>query len=108
MLKIWDSFCYLVKRNDYLDHIVLDTLGQLFKTSEGLRFTELKTKLNVSDTSLVNRLNKLKDAKYIAMNANTSNTGRSYITYTLTQSGINLVHALNVPALLKELENQLA
>ena len=97
-----------MKRNDYLDHIVLDTLNQLSKTADGLKFTELKTKLNVSDTSLVNRLNKLKDAKHVVMQARTSSTGRSYITYTLTSSGTNLVYALNVPALLEELENQLA
>ena len=96
-----------MKRSDYLDHIVLDTLNHLSNVTDGLRYTELKTRLNVSDASMVNRLNKLKDAGYVTVVAKTKDTGRHYVSYSLTHPGIELVHVLDVPSLLKKVENQL-
>ena len=97
-----------MRRSDYTDHVMLATLNQLHEVPDGLRFTELKAKLNVSDTSLVNRLNKLREAGYVTMDAKPGKKGRSYIAYVLTPSGIELVLALNISTLLETVENQFA
>ena len=96
-----------MKRSDYLDHIVLDTLNILSTTVDGLRYTEMKTQLRVSDASLVNRLGKLKDAGYVDVKLMPTKTGRYYTSYMLTQSGIELVRMFDIPKLLKKVEDQL-
>ena len=70
---------------------MIDTLNRLSNAPDGLRFTELKAKLNVSGASLVNRLNKLKDVEYITINAKTGKKSRAHVAYALTQSGVEPV-----------------
>ena len=96
-----------MKKSDYLDHIVLDTLNKLSTVVDGLRYTELKTQLRVSDASLVNRLNKLKNAGYIDIKLMSTKTGRHYTSYILTPSGTELVKILNISELLKNVESQI-
>jgi len=98
----------VLEKSDYLDHIVLEILNLLSKNDSGLRYNDLKTKLNVSDTSLVQRLNKLKSAEYIAPEAKISDTGRNYIAYILTDFGVQLIKELNIPKLLEKIDEQLA
>ena len=87
---------------------MIDTLNRLSNAPDGLRFTELKAKLNVSGASLVNRLNKLKDVEYITINAKTGKKSRAHVAYALTQSGVEPVDTLGVPTLLEKVENQFA
>ena len=69
---------------------------------------DLKSKLNISDTSLILRLDKLKSAQYIIPVAKITDTGRNYIAYTLTDLGIQLVKELDIETLLIKVEDQLA
>lgn len=96
----------IVKQSDYLDHIVLNILNKLSAADRGLRYTELKTQLIVSNASLVNRLNKLKDAGYIDVKLTSTKTGRPCSVYVLTHLGTNLVQTFKIPELLKKVENQ--
>ena len=91
-----------------LEWSVIDTLNRLSNAPDGLGFTELKAKLNVSGASLVNRLNKLKDVEYITINAKTGKKSRAHVAYALTQSGVEPVDTLDVPTLLEKVENQFA
>ena len=68
---------------------------------------DLKAKLNVSDTSLVNRLNKLKFAEYISAEAKISDAGRNYIAYVLTDLGAELVKELEIEKLLEKVQKNL-
>ena len=95
-----------MRKKDYLDYIVLETLNLLYN-SDGLRYMDLKSKLNISDTSLLSRLDKLKTAQYIIPIAKITDTGRNYIAYTLTDFGIQLVKEFDIEALLIKVENQL-
>ena len=69
---------------------------------------DLKAKLNVSDTSLVNRLNKLKFAEYISAEAKISDVGRNYIVYVLTDLGAELVKELEIEKLLEKVQEKFA
>ena len=93
-------------QSDYLDYIVLEILNKLSVADHGLRYTELKTQLIVSNASLVNRLNKLKDARYVDVKLMSTKTGRPCSVYVLTQSGTKLVETFKIPELLKKVENQ--
>ena len=96
-----------MQKKDYLDHIILETLN-LLHNSDGLRYMDLKSKLNISDTSLILRLDKLKSAQYIIPVAKITDTRRNYIDYTLTDTGIQLVKKLDIESLLIKVEEQLA
>jgi len=93
-----------LKKSDYLDYIILETLNILHQSKNGLRYVDLRTKLNVSDTSLVNRLYKLKSLKYVELKPQISDTGKNYFAYTLTDTGIQLVKELDIEALLIKVE----
>ena len=97
-----------LEKSDYLDHIILETLKILYQSENGLRYMDLKSKLNISDTSLILRLNKLKTAEYIGTEAKVSDTGRNYIAYILTDFGVQLVKELDVEKLLNKVEKRLA
>lgn len=71
-----------------------------------MRYSELKSKLNVSDTSLVQRLNKLKNAEYITSEAKIAETEKNYFAYTLTELGCQLVTKLDITKLLEKVEDQ--
>ncbi|MCJ8306867.1 MAG: hypothetical protein HRU07_07460 [Nitrosopumilus sp.] len=96
-----------MEKSDYLDHIILETLNLLNKSKNGLRYGDLKLKLNVSDTSLVNRLNKLKTSNYVTSKAQITDIGKNYFAYTLTDFGIQLVKELDVEKLLNNVEKLL-
>ena len=93
-------------QSDYLNYIVLEILDKLFVADRGLRYTELKTQLVVSNASLVNRLNKLKDAKYVDVKLMSTKTGRPCSVYVLTQSGTKLVDTFKISELLRKVEKQ--
>ncbi|MDI1495926.1 MAG: hypothetical protein K8823_1234 [Cenarchaeum symbiont of Oopsacas minuta] len=94
-------------KSDYFDHIILEILNTLHQSS-GLRYSNLKTKLNVSDTSLVNRLNKLKLADYIIPQVTINEFGKNNVVYVLTKNGDKLVDKLNIKELIQNVESQLA
>lgn len=97
-----------MEKSDYLDHIILETLNELSQADNGLRYVDLKSKLNVSDTSLVQRLNKLKDAEYVTSEAKMNDKGKNYFAYVLTDLGVQLFKELDVPRLLKIVEKKFA
>ena len=97
-----------MEKSDYFDIINLETLNFLCKSDNGLRYIDLKAKLNVSDTSLVNRLKKLKYAEYISAEAKISDVGRNYIAYVLTDLGADLVKELEIEKLLEKVQEKFA
>jgi DNA-binding HxlR family transcriptional regulator len=93
----------LTSREMLLDSVVLTILAELYKNKE-LRYVQLKQKLNISDSALVTRLERLKAHKIVDIVAR-SNDGRgNYIAYVLTQQGNHIVSTLKVPELLQSLE----
>ena len=82
-------------KSDYFDHIILEILNILHQSS-GKRYSDLKGELIVSDTSLVNRLNKLKLAEYIIPKITFNESGKNNINYVLTKKGDQLVNTLNI------------
>ena len=96
----------MLDKSDYFDHIILEILNILHQSS-GQRYSDLKTQLNVSDTSLVNRLNKLKLAEYIIPQITFNESGKNNINYVLTKKGNQLVNTLNIKDLIKNIEAQL-
>jgi len=97
-----------LEKSDYLDHIILETLNILHQSENGLRYGDLKTKLNVSDTSLITRLNKLKNSDFVTSKAQISDSGKNYFAYTLTAFGIQLVKELDIVKLINKVEKRLA
>ncbi|MBI2127290.1 MAG: transcriptional regulator [Thaumarchaeota archaeon] len=73
--------------------------------TKGLRYVELKESLNVSDSTLTNRLDKLRDHQLVELKAHASESGRNYITYQLTEIGREGVKRLNVPDLLERVDD---
>ena len=87
-----------------LDAITFSVLSNLYKEGP-MRYVQLKTKLNVSDSSLTSRLTSLTNQKLVTVEAILNETGRNYFVYKLTEAGTNLVKTLNIPKILEQLED---
>lgn len=86
-----------------LDAVILSILAELHK-SDGLRYVDLKNRLNVSDSTLTKRLDKLREHNLIQVQARLSESGRNYIAYQLTETGRDVVNRLDIPDLLERLD----
>lgn len=96
-----------MSKNEFLlDAVLLGVLSELHRT-RGLRYRELKAKLNVSDSTLTNRLGLLKSHRLVKVVARSSETGRSYIVYRLTETGGRVVKELDAPNLLQKVSGLL-
>lgn len=93
-----------MKKNDLMDSVILEALNLLKNNQNGLRYAELKSKLNISDSTLTNRLNKLKSYDLVKLEAKDSAVGRNYVVYGLTETGIKLVTKLDIDKILETLE----
>ena len=70
-----------MKNHDLIDSVILEALNLLKKSQDGLRYGDLKLKLNISDSTLTNRLNKLKSYGLVKLEAKDSDLGRNYVVY---------------------------
>lgn len=87
-----------------LDAITFSILSHLYKRG-ALRYVQLKTKLNVSDSALSSRLTSLANHQLITIEGVLNETGRNYFVYKLTEAGTNLVKTLNIPKILEQLDD---
>lgn len=87
-----------------LDAITFGILSHLYKEGP-LRYVQLKTKLNVSDSSLSSRLASLGNHQLITIEGVLNETGRNYFAYKLTEAGVNMVKTLNIPKILEQLDD---
>jgi len=88
-----------------MDSVILEALNLLKKDQNGLRYVELKSKLNISDSTLTDRLTKLKYYGLVKLEAKDSDIGRNYVVYNLTESGIKLVTKLDIDKIIETLED---
>lgn len=93
-----------MKNGDLIDSVILETLDLLKKAENGLRYVDLKAKLNISDSTLSNRLNTLKSYALVKLEARDIEVGRNYVVYGLTETGLNLVNKLDIEKILETLE----
>ncbi|MDG6945680.1 MAG: winged helix-turn-helix transcriptional regulator [Nitrososphaerota archaeon] len=86
-----------------LDAINFNILSELYEHGP-MRYVHLKTKLNVSDSSLTSRLNSLTAQKIVAVQPVLNDKGRNYFEYVLTDMGKRLVEDLDIPNILARLD----
>ncbi len=67
------------------------------------RYTDLREELNLSDSSLTNRLNELERRKLICATLHAPPRGRKQIVYQLTDLGKRVVRELNLHDFLESL-----
>lgn len=94
-----------MKNSDLMDPVILEALNLLKKSQDGLRYVELKSKLIISDSTLTDRLNKLKSYELVKIEAKDSKNGRNYVVYDLTESGTNFVNKLDIEKIIETLED---
>ncbi|MGQ9718244.1 MAG: transcriptional regulator [Nitrososphaerales archaeon] len=92
-----------VKKESLIDAVLLSILAKLYR-SRGIRYVELKNKLNVSDSTLKNRLDRLRRRNLITIQAKRSESGRNYIAYTLTDMGKKIVEHVKVSDVLERFD----
>ena len=87
-----------------VDNVLLSILAKL-SPSNSLRYTEFKDKLKLSDSTLTNRLEKLRGLGLINLRANATDIGRHYITYELTDRGREVVERLAIKDFLHKVDS---
>jgi DNA-binding HxlR family transcriptional regulator len=86
--------------NPLYDGIVLHILDEL--SHQELQYVDLKQKLEVSDSSLTKRLSDLRQIGFIRVEARTSEKGRNYIVYMLTEQGKGAVKDIDIHNFIKK------
>lgn len=87
-----------------LDVVTLSILAEL-SPSNSLRYVELRNRLNLSDSTLTNRLHKLRSRGLARLRANAGEMGRNYITYELTDRGRGVVEKLGIKDFLHKVDS---
>jgi predicted ArsR family transcriptional regulator len=77
-------------------------LAELYSTSQGLRYVELKDKMGVADATLTTRLEKLVKQGYVELKATYVPRGRNVMQYTLTPRGRKYVDHHHILDLFKK------
>jgi DNA-binding HxlR family transcriptional regulator len=86
-----------------LDPVSPHILVKLYPSRE-MRYIELKTALNLSDSTLSKRLDELRKHGLVEIKAIDNPSGRNYIVYRLTDLGRKVVETLKLKDFLERLE----
>ena len=98
----------ILRKSDYCDYYVLLILHATYYSKSGLRYSDLLKRLAIADTSLVNRLRKLEEAKYITRELWTDANDKKSVRYVLTKSGRKLAEAFDTSLLLQKIDTAYA